>query len=285
MQRQLDELDKKIHACETNETKYGTYNALMLSGGGAIAMYHLGTIKALVESRLYEQIHVISGTSGGRTPPRNICVNTVSTDYMLTGEMKRQKIRWFPEKHSRNDSQARVHYTVTASRANAGSGVQRLLLNHISTPNVTLASAVAASCSLPGFMKPTKLMIKDSRGKQVPFEVDGVEWIDGSVQADLPFKRISTLFNVSNFVVAQVNFHVVPFLNKAHHPNINTLNTGSCFRSACGTSEADVLNLSSLGLFPKLFGQDVTKVFKQKYNMLVCLPLESPITFLSIKGI
>ena len=26
-----------------------------------------------------------------------------------------------------------------------------------------------------------------------------------------------------------------------------------------------VLNLSSLGLFPKLFGQDVTKVFKQKY--------------------
>jgi hypothetical protein len=39
-------------------------------------------------------------------------------------------------------------------------------------------------CLVPGFMKPTKLMIKDSRGKQVPFEVDGVEWIDGSVQAE-----------------------------------------------------------------------------------------------------
>jgi predicted patatin/cPLA2 family phospholipase len=42
------------------------HTALMLSGGGAIAMYHLGTIKALVERRLYEHIHVISGTSGGR---------------------------------------------------------------------------------------------------------------------------------------------------------------------------------------------------------------------------
>lgn len=37
---------------------------------------------------------------------------------------------------------------------------------------------------VPGFMKPTKLMIKDSKGRQVPFEVDGVEWIDGSVQAE-----------------------------------------------------------------------------------------------------
>jgi TAG lipase/steryl ester hydrolase/phospholipase A2/LPA acyltransferase len=51
------------------------------------------------------------------------------------------------------------------------------LLNHISTPNVTLASAVAASCALPGVMSPTKLMIKDGKGEQVPFEVDGVEWV------------------------------------------------------------------------------------------------------------
>jgi hypothetical protein len=158
---------------------------------------------------------------------------------MLTGEMKRQKIRWFPElldmgrhwlkngvladssefkrccdfyykditfEEAFEMTHKHVCITVTASRASAGSGVQRLLLNHISPPNVTLASAVAASCSresdanltllttssaltilfcqVPGFMKPTKLMIKDSRGKQVPFEVDGVEWIDGSVQAE-----------------------------------------------------------------------------------------------------
>lgn len=40
--------------------------ALMLSGGGAIAMYHLGVIRALIESGLYDDIKVISGTSGKR---------------------------------------------------------------------------------------------------------------------------------------------------------------------------------------------------------------------------
>ncbi len=28
---------------------------------------------------------------------RDICVNTVSTDYLLNGEMKRQGVSWFPE--------------------------------------------------------------------------------------------------------------------------------------------------------------------------------------------
>lgn len=155
-------------------------------------MYHLGTVKALVESKLYDQIHVISGTSGGsigaamcaiKKPEEllsDICVNTVSTDYLRTGEMKEKNIRWFPDlwdmgkywlKHGvlADSSEFKrccefyykditfeeafemthkhVCITVTASRASAGSGVQRLLLNHISTPNVTLASAVVASCS------------------------------------------------------------------------------------------------------------------------------------------
>jgi hypothetical protein len=133
-------------------------------------------------------------------------------------------------------------------------------------------------------MAPAKLMIKDSRGHLVPFEVDGVEWIDGSVQADLPFKRISTLFNISNFVVCQTNFHVVPFLNKAHHPNIVSVSL-TTFITVCTSDpphlvwldlqntlywkmfqmcmwdvQSRVLNLSKLGLFPKIFGQDLSKV-------------------------
>jgi TAG lipase / steryl ester hydrolase / phospholipase A2 / LPA acyltransferase len=39
--------------------------ALMLSGGGALAMYHLGTINALIDSDLYRDIKVFSGASGG----------------------------------------------------------------------------------------------------------------------------------------------------------------------------------------------------------------------------
>lgn len=40
-------------------------SALMLSGGGSITMYHLGTIRALIEAGVYKSIPVISGTSGG----------------------------------------------------------------------------------------------------------------------------------------------------------------------------------------------------------------------------
>ena len=159
-----------------------------------------------------------------------------------------------------------VCITVSASRAGGGGGTaQRLLLNHISTPHVTLASAVAASCALPGVMKPAKLQTKNSLGDLEPFEVDGVEWIDGSVQADLPFQRISTLFNVSNYIVCQTNFHVVPFLNKDHHPS-----TRSMYWRFFQTIEWDIrsraLKLSRLGLFPRIFGQDMAKVFKQKYH-------------------
>ncbi|KAL7431543.1 hypothetical protein ACHAXH_001520, partial [Discostella pseudostelligera] len=299
MHKQHEELSKRYILFKRMKQNMG-HTALMLSGGGAQAMYHLGTIKALVESNLYQHIHVISGTSGGsiaaamcaiKKPEellRDICVNTVSTDYMLTGEMKRQGVSWFPSIYKMGElwmktgllmdakeflrccqfyysditfeeafemTGKHICITVSASRAYAGSGVQRLLLNHISTPNVTLSSAVAASCAVPGVMAPAKLMIKDSRGHLVPFEVDGVEWIDGSVQADLPFKRISTLFNISNFVVCQTNFHVVPFLNKAHHPNI------MCMWDV----QSRVLNLSKLGLFPKIFGQDLSKMFTQKY--------------------
>ncbi len=287
--------------------------ALMLSGGGAQAMYHLGTIKALCESKLYDDIHVISGTSGGSISAamcaiktreellKDVCVPHVSTDYGLTGVMKKENIRWFPKvlqmgeywlKHKLlvdpkefkrccdfyygditfeeafERTGKHVCITVSASRAKGGGeggGAQRLLLNHISTPHVTIASAVAASCALPGVMAAAKLITKNQDSVQEYFEVDGVEWIDGSVQADLPFKRISTLFNVSNYIVCQTNFHVLPFLHKAHHPN-----TKSFYWRVFQTCEWDirnrVLNLSRLGLFPKIFGQDMSKVFKQKYH-------------------
>ena len=105
-------------------------------------------------------------------------------------------------------------------------------------------------------MKPAKLKTKNSSGKIEDFEVDGVEWIDGSVQADLPFQRISTLFNVSNFIVCQTNFHVVPFLNKEEI-------TKSGYRKLFQTIEWDIrsraLKLSGLGLFPKVFGQDISE--------------------------
>jgi Patatin-like phospholipase len=166
--------------------------ALMLSGGGAQAMYHLGVIRALIESRQYQDISVISGTSGGSISAAmcaiktadellaDVCVNTVSTDFGRTGEQAKLGIRWFPTmwdmasywfKHKLlvdsetfqktcefyykditfEEAFARtgkhVCITVSASRAN-GHTAQRLLLNHISTPHVTIASAYVSMNSL-----------------------------------------------------------------------------------------------------------------------------------------
>jgi hypothetical protein len=100
--------------------------------------------------------------------------------------------------------------------------------------------------------------------------VDGVEWIDGSVQADLPFKRIATLFNVTNFIVCQVNFHVVPFMRKPHHPDEKSFYS-RLFQILEWDVRSRVLNLSRLGLFPRFFGQDISKIFKQKYHGTVTI--------------
>jgi hypothetical protein len=175
-------------------------SALLLSGGGSQAMYHMGVIRALIESKLYDNIKVISGTSGGSIVAamcaictadelyKEVCVPEVSTDFRRDGRMRKERIRWFPSmaemaaywmKHKLLVDSAEfrrtcqffyaditfeeafektgkhVCITVSASRAHGGgNSAQRLLLNHISTPHVTIASAVAASCALPGVMSP-----------------------------------------------------------------------------------------------------------------------------------
>jgi len=307
--RQQNEVADRIMLVRKMKQNTGR-TALMLSGGGAQAMYHAGIIRALIEANVYKDIRVVSGTSGGsiiaamcamKTDAElfeKVCVPWVSTDYKLDGEQKRRNIRWFPtvaemasywfkerylvdsadfrsccefyygdctfeEAFERTGKHACI--TVSASRASGAVTGQRLLLNHISTPHVTIASAVAASCALPGVMAPAKLMAKNSCGTLEPFEVDGVEWIDGSVQADLPFQRISTLFAVSSFIVSQTNFHIVPLLNKAHHPNSKSL-YWRLFQTMEWDIRSRALKLSRLGLFPKMFGQDISKVFKQRYH-------------------
>ncbi|KAK3280244.1 hypothetical protein CYMTET_11915 [Cymbomonas tetramitiformis] len=226
----------------------------------------------------------------------------VSTNYKRDGSMKREGISWFPplmEQVARYlregvlvDQKAFMrccrfyygdttfgeafaitgkHVSITVSASRSSSGPQRLLLNHISTPHVLLSSAVTASCSLPGIMKANILEAKDAEGNIVPFEVDGVEWIDGSVQADVPFRRMATVFSVSNFIVSQVNPHVVPFIHMQEKGNGDVrVSQNSFYWRLCRVLDMDmrsrVLALSNLGLMPRLFGQDMTRIFTQKYH-------------------
>ncbi len=169
--------------------------------------------------------------------------------------------------------------SVTASSAAEGRrGPSNLLLNHISTPHVLIWSAVASSCALPGILAPNRLMCKTAYGDIVPFEVEGEHWVDGSFEADVPFKQMSSLFSVSNFIVSQVNFHVIPFLQHklpdnhgdaaAHSPH--GMAGHSTFKFVVSTLDLDlkhrVLTLAKIGLLPKLYGQDISKMFRQSYR-------------------
>ena len=228
-----------------------------------------------------------------------------STNYKGTGEMERMHITWFPPlwKQALNFiktgflvnnedfmrtchfhygdvtfeeayQMTRKHACISVSRqATAGSGSggpTKLLLNHISTPHVLIRSAVATSCALPGIMRPNDLLTKTAEGEIIPFHVDGegVQFIDGSVQADVPFRRMSALFSVSNFIVSQVNIHVLPFIG---HKIPGALPTGSVLlKDMLSALDLDLRHrsviLSKMGIMPKLYGHDISSVFKQVYH-------------------
>jgi TAG lipase/steryl ester hydrolase/phospholipase A2/LPA acyltransferase len=62
-------------------------------------------------------------------------------------------------------------------------------------------------------------MAKDPlTGENVPWHDERGQWIDGSVDGDLPMTRLAEMFNVNHFIVSQVNPHVLPFLLKETGP-------------------------------------------------------------------
>ena len=295
------------------------HTALCLSGGGSLAMFHMGVIRTLIqeEGDLYSKIKVVSGTSGGSIVAAMCACKTVeellsdvtcedvSTDFKRNGSQKELDIRWFPPlmkeiiyfaangclmdnkefqrccefyyeditfEEGYQRTKKHVCIGVSASRWSEKHVNQKLLLNHISTPHVLIRSAVASSCALPGIMEPNPLLVKNMRGEIVPFEIDGVEWIDGSIGADLPMQRIASLFSVTNFLVAQVNPHVVPFMShRIDQPGVARKSGESAFGSGllhflAKTIDMDLRNrvqsLSKVGVMPRFYGQ----VFKQRYH-------------------
>ena len=60
-----------------------------------------------------------------------------------------------------------------------------VLLNHLSAPNVVIASAVMASAAVPGFIPPVKLRCKDSKGVVRDYGKKGEVFFDGSIKSDV----------------------------------------------------------------------------------------------------
>ena len=228
-----------------NETRHAFgRSALLLSGGATLGMYHLGVIRALVTSNLLPRI--ISGSSVGSLIAAIVGTRTdeelcridqpgaIDLGFFPThkGTLFRRLKRFFDSGvvmdiqvlqrairgnipdltfHEAYERTGRI-INISLSPSDASKDVPHLL-NYLSAPNVLVWSAAVASCAIPYVYAPVELLAKDAQGHLVPYFTEGgVKFQDGSVNSDLPMRRLAELFNVNHFIVSQVNPHVIPFV-------------------------------------------------------------------------
>ena len=212
--------------------------ALMLSGGGTLAFFHLGVLKALIEQELCPA--VISGASGGalvaaivgtRTDEEFLAVfeddriaralTENRADIKLgfgkqstidTQIVRREIERLIPD-ITFLDAYRKTGRSINISISPASPRQTSRLLNHIASPNVTILSAVLASAALPGVFPSVTLEAHDRDGEIKPY-LPSRRWIDGSFTQDLPAKRLARMYGVNHFIVSQV----MPGLGKEPNP-------------------------------------------------------------------
>ncbi|PXF47544.1 Triacylglycerol lipase SDP1 [Gracilariopsis chorda] len=246
-QKLLSNEDKLTFLNEARHA-YGR-TALMLSGGAAMGMYHLGVVKALLDQRLLPK--VVCGTSAGALIASIVGIfQDEELDEMLKSEDLINPLtgdtfvfRYFDEhltfarrlrrfiskgfiqdvkmlqdclRKTFGDLTFEEAYTKTRRILNItvcpsrSSSDPPVLLNYLTAPHVLIWSAASASCALPLIFAPVELVAKSASGRMVPYHPDGVRWIDGSISSDVPLARIGELFNVNHFIVSQTNPHVIP---------------------------------------------------------------------------
>jgi len=285
-------------------------SALLLSGGATLGMYHIGVLKALFQAKLLPRI--ISGASAGAIVCSVLCTRTDEEipqvldefpygDLAVFEDQDREEGAlehvarlltqgaWIDIKHLTRvmrqllgDITFQEAYNRTRRILNIGvspSSVYELprLLNYITSPNVLIWSAVAASCSVPVVFSSAHLLAKNPMtGEHTPWNPTPLRWIDGSVDNDLPMTRLAEMFNVNHFIVSQVNPHVVPFLSTSAPspstpPSLFTLNSkiSSLVSPLTTFAKSEALHrlyvLAQLGVFPN-FCNKTRNMLSQKYS-------------------
>lgn len=201
-------------------------SALSLSGGAGLIYFHHGVIDSLLEADLMPR--VLSGASAGSW----VCAQIGTlTDDELKGYFrdKRYDGRFFKAAEL---LKSRASATVASARddmidsfvgdmtfeeayEHTGRHInisvaphekhqKSRLMNAMTSPNVTIRSAVKASSSPSGLAPPVQLEAKDSRGRLKAY-LPGRRWVDGSTAEDLPFKRLARLYGVNHFIVSMIN--------------------------------------------------------------------------------
>ncbi|KAK2761366.1 hypothetical protein FQN54_001888 [Arachnomyces sp. PD_36] len=283
-------------------------SALLLSGGATFGMNHIGVVKALWEANLLPRI--VSGSSAGSIVCAVLCIHTDDEMPDIISEFGNGDFSVFgPDQDEDNALKKTARFLKTGSFFDishltrvmkellgdmtfqeaynrtrrilnicvSSAGLYELprLLNYITAPNVLIWSAVATSCSVPFIFSASSLMAKDPlTGEAVPWNQSPQQWIDGSVDNDLPMTRLSEMFNVNHFIVSQVNPHVIPFIYKEEEykvsdPGSQSLLSSRWFHTISGLARDEALFrmnvLSDLGFFPNTLTKMIS-IMSQKYS-------------------
>eukprot|EP01135_Chromosphaera_perkinsii_P007601 Nk52_evm57s914 gene=Nk52_evmTU57s914 len=282
----------RITALERGAKALGS-TALCLSGGGSLAMYHVGVVKALLEANIMPK--VIAGTSGGAIVALKLAIHTDAemldivckpdiadrAGKVFFESITSQVLHYFSSGSLINPSAfsetSRAYYgdfTFEEAYKRTGRIVNitvvksdklghPVVLNYITAPRVLLWSALTATCAIPGLMPAITLMAKDKDGLIIPAYPEGVKWMDGSIMVDLPVSFLRRQFNCNQFIVSQVNPHVAPFaISKSNAPHSlqeleNKITKDIRYRAK---------KLAKKKLMPNFFGQDLSGVVMQQYG-------------------
>ncbi len=266
------------------EQAYHNYgrSALMLSGGMAFGIYHLGVTKALFEQDLLP--HIISGSSMGSIVAGGICTRSdeeLAVFYLNPDQIHHKALRYahpaailksgqlydpaqLIEHISANMQDMTFHeawlhtgrvlnITVSPTRTHQ----KPRILNHLTAPDVLVRSAVLASCSIPGVFPPVQLQARNKKGKTVSYM--GTElWVDGSVYSDIPMERLSRLLNVNHSIVSQANPLVIPFVPQQARRGLRS-STKNAMLSLLRVQTAEVL-----GILQSNLPDGITKALLEK---------------------
>lgn len=202
-------------------------SCLMLSGGAGLGFFHGGVIKSLVEHDLLPE--VISGASAGSIiaglvgTRNNDELKDILNPDAIYDKFKEWRIWNGFRKNGLFDStnlenalielfdlstfeeaykKTGRHVTITVSPADLHQFSR--LLNAKTSPNAIISQAVRASCAIPIVFSAVQLKAKNQAGEIVPY-IPNRRFADGSIMADLPFKRLARLYGVNHSIVSQTN--------------------------------------------------------------------------------
>lgn len=280
--------------------------ALCLSGGATFAYYHFGVVKALLDADLLPE--VITGTSGGAMVAALLCTRTneelkkllvPALAYRITAchdDVLTWIKRWY-RTGARFDS---VDWAKRCAWMTRGSmtfkeAYQRtgrilnvscvpsdphsptILVNHITSPDCVIWSAVLASAAVPGILNPVVLMKKNRDGTLSTYSF-GSKWKDGSLRTDIPLKALNLHFNVRFSIVSQVNPHINIFFfsSRGTVGQPVTHRRGRGWRGGfIGSAIEQYLKLDlhkwlkvlrHLELLPRPLGQDWSELWLQRFS-------------------